>query len=72
MADKKHVLPSDKKRKRLIRVQAKTNPNYGKSPNERSVKELLSCSMINLDKPSGPTSHQIDAWLKEILEVDKV
>ena len=28
--------------------------------------------MINLDKPSGPTSHQVDAWLKEILEVDKV
>jgi len=72
MADKKHVLPSDKKRKRLIRVQAKTNPNYGKSPNERSVKELLNCSMINLDKPSGPTSHQVDAWLKKILEVDKV
>jgi len=72
MADKKHVLPSDKKRKRLIKVQAKTNPNYGKSPNERSIKELLGCSMINLDKPSGPTSHQVDAWLKEILEVDKV
>ena len=72
MADKKHVLPSDKKRKRLIKVQAKTNPNYGKSPDERSAKELLSCSMINLDKPSGPTSHQVDAWLKEILEVDKV
>ncbi len=72
MADKKHVLPSDKKRKRLIKVQAKTNPNYGKSPDERSVKELLSCSMINLDKPSGPTSHQVDAWLKEMLEVDKV
>ncbi|ENO11994.1 tRNA pseudouridine synthase B [Thermoplasmatales archaeon SCGC AB-539-C06] len=28
--------------------------------------------MINLDKPRGPTSHQVDAWLKEILEVDKV
>jgi len=72
MADKKYFLPSDKKRKRLIKVQAKTNPNYGKSPKERSVKELLSCSMINLDKPSGPTSHQVDAWLKEMLEVDKV
>jgi len=72
MIDKKHFLPSDKKRKRLIRVQAKTNPNYGKSPDERSIKELLNCSMINLDKPNGPTSHQIDAWLREILEADKV
>lgn len=72
MIDKKHFLPSDKKRKRLIKVQAKTNPNYGKSPDERSIKELLNCSMINLDKPNGPTSHQIDAWLRKILEADKV
>jgi len=62
----------DKKRKRLIKVQAKTNPNYGKSPNERNVDELLSNGFINLDKPNGPTSHQIDAWIKEILNIDRV
>ncbi|MCK4348066.1 MAG: RNA-guided pseudouridylation complex pseudouridine synthase subunit Cbf5, partial [Thermoplasmatales archaeon] len=66
------MLPSDKKRTRLIKVQAKTNPNYGKSPDERSVEELLDNSMINLDKPRGPTSHQIDAWIRGILGVDKV
>ena len=71
MVDEKHVLPSDKKRKRLIKVQAKTNPNYGKSPDERSVRDLLNNGMINLDKPCGPTSHQVDAWVKEVLEVDK-
>ena len=62
----------DKKRKRLIKVQAKTNPNYGKSPNERNVDELLSNGFINLDKPNGPTSHQIDAWIKEMLNIDRV
>lgn len=72
MVDKKNLLPSDKKRKRLIKVQAKTNPNYGKSPNEYSVRELPNNGIINLDKPCGPTSHQVDAWVKEILEVDKV
>ena len=72
MVDKKHLLPSDKKRKRLIKVQVKTNPNYGKSPNERSVKELLNNGLITLDKPCGPTSHQVDSWIKEVLEVDKV
>ena len=72
MSSQKHILPSDKKRTRLIKVQAKTNPNYGKSPDERSVKELLDNSMINLDKPCGPTSHQIDAWIRGILGVDKV
>lgn len=72
MADKKQYLPSDKKRKRLVKVQAKTNPNYGKSPDELSVRELLVNGFINLDKPNGPTSHQVDSWLKETFEIDKV
>ena len=69
--DKKYLLPSDKIRKRLIKVSAKTNPHYGKAPDERTVKELLSNGFINLDKTSGPTSHQIVAWVKEVLEIDK-
>jgi H/ACA ribonucleoprotein complex subunit 4 len=72
MGDKKYLLPSDKKCKRLIKVLAKTNPNFGKRPDDRSVRELLNNGMINLDKPCGPTSHQVVAWVKEILEVDKV
>jgi len=71
MVDKKHMLPSDKKRKRLIKATAKTNPNYGKSPDDRSVKELLNNGFIILDKPSGPTSHQVVAWVKDALEIDK-
>ena len=69
--DKKYLLPSDKIRKRRIKVSVKTNPHYGKSPDERSVEELLCNGFINLDKTSGPTSHQIVAWVKEVLEIDK-
>jgi H/ACA ribonucleoprotein complex subunit 4 len=72
MADKKQLLPSDKKRKRIVKVKTTTNPNYGKSPDEYSVKELLNNGIINLDKPSGPTSHQVDSWIKEILSKEKV
>jgi H/ACA ribonucleoprotein complex subunit 4 len=72
MVKNKHVLPSDKKYKRLIKIEAETNPNYGKSPDERSIKELLNNGMINLDKPCGPTSHQVDSWVKEVLEVEKI
>ena len=72
MTDKKHLLPSDKKRKRLIKVKVKTNPKYGKPPSDRSVKELLECGIINLDKTRGPTSHQIDAWIRDFLHVKKV
>lgn len=62
----------DKKRKRLIKVQAKTNPNFGLLPSERSIEELLQNGLINLDKPSGPTSHQVDSWIKNILNIEKV
>jgi tRNA pseudouridine55 synthase len=71
MTEKTHTLPSLKQRKRLVKVSVKTNSHYGKSPDERSVRELLNNGFINLDKPSGPTSHQVVAWVKEILEIEK-
>jgi len=71
MTEKHHTLPSVKQYKRLIKVSAKTNTHYGKAPADRSVKELLHNGFINLDKPSGPTSHQVVAWVKEILNSEK-
>jgi H/ACA ribonucleoprotein complex subunit 4 len=35
------------------------------------VKELLQNGFIILDKPAGPSSHQVVAWVKEILECEK-
>ena len=72
MKNSKNNLPSDKKRKRLIKKKVKTNPEYGKYPKDRSVKELLECGIVNIDKPRGPTSHQIDAWIRDFLGVKKV
>ena len=65
------MLPSDKPRKRLIKVHATTNPHYGKNPEEMTVHELLGNSMMIVDKPSGPTSHQVVSWVKLILNVEK-
>ncbi|MGC8974797.1 MAG: tRNA pseudouridine synthase A [Thermoprotei archaeon] len=48
-----------------------TSSEYGKLPEERSLEELLRFGVINLDKPPGPTSHEIVAWIKEILGVSK-
>lgn len=45
---------------------------WGKPPSERTTVELLEAGVINLDKPQGPTSHQVAAWVKDILNVDKV
>jgi len=72
MQKKINTSSTDKKRKRLVKVQVNTNPNFGKRPNERSIVELLQNGLINLDKPSGPTSHQVDAWVKSIINADRI
>ena len=40
-------------------------------PEDRSISELMSFGVINVDKPIGPSSHQISAWVREIVEVGK-
>ncbi len=45
---------------------------WGKRPSDRSVGELLQGGVIILDKPSGPTSHQATAWVRDALKVEKV
>ncbi len=45
---------------------------WGKRPSDRSVGELLRGGVIILDKPSGPTSHQATAWVRDALKADKV
>jgi len=47
--------------------------DYGFSyhPKERPIETYISHGVINLDKPRGPTSHQVAAWVKHMLKVSK-
>lgn len=54
----------------LVRAEAEEGP-YGKRPAERTVDELLNASIINLDKPPGPTSHEVVAWIRRMLGVKR-
>jgi H/ACA ribonucleoprotein complex subunit 4 len=45
-------------------------PN-GWSPTSRPLDEHKRYGVINLDKPSNPSSHEVVAWIKRILKVDK-
>lgn len=38
---------------------------------EQSVKELLNTGIIIIDKPAGPTSHQVSDQVKRVLHIDK-
>jgi H/ACA ribonucleoprotein complex subunit 4 len=46
------------------------NLTEGREPHS-TISELLDFGVINLDKPQGPTSHQVSAWVKKILDVEK-
>jgi H/ACA ribonucleoprotein complex subunit 4 len=62
-------LPSDDSEQLLIKSQDVTNPNYGCEPEKRSIESLLQYGVINLDKPSGPTSHEVVSWARKILGI---
>lgn len=64
-------LPFEVERKLAIKAKAYTDLNFGKAPEQRSVEEHLRYGAINLDKPRGPTSHEVAAWVKKILSIDK-
>ena len=64
-------LPADKKRNLLVKAEDQTDYKYGKVPEERTLEEHINHGIINLDKPSGPTSHEVAAWVRKILEVKK-
>ncbi len=66
------VPPWETKRKLLVKTEDKTNPRYGCKPEERSVEEYMKYGVINLDKPAGPTSHEVAAWVKRILNLQHV
>ena len=48
-----------------------TNDKYGHYPDMRPISELLYYGLILVDKPAGPTSHEVVAWVKRILEIEK-
>lgn len=37
-------------------------------PSERSPADLLTFGVVNLDKPPGPSSHQVSGWLRDAVD----
>jgi H/ACA ribonucleoprotein complex subunit 4 len=66
------ITPWEIERKSLVKSEDKTNPRYGRKPEERPPEEYVRYGVINLDKPAGPTSHEVAAWVKRILNLQRV
>lgn len=54
-----------------VRTNHYTPLPFGASPLHRNIKDYVSTGFINLDKPSNPSSHEVVAWIKRILKVNK-
>jgi H/ACA ribonucleoprotein complex subunit 4 len=64
--------PFEKENKEIIVKQEELiDKNQGKDPNTRTVKESLNYGIININKPQGPSSHQVTDYVKKILEINK-
>ncbi|KAH8598300.1 pseudouridylate synthase family protein [Bisporella sp. PMI_857] len=55
----------------LVRTAHFTPIPNGCAPLSRDLKSYISSGVINLDKPSNPSSHEVVAWVKRILRVEK-
>jgi H/ACA ribonucleoprotein complex subunit 4 len=68
-------LPSNKKLTQfdnLIQLsESVTDSKYGHYPYERPIPVLFDYGFTLIDKPSGPTSHEVASWVKRILNIDK-
>jgi len=59
------------RRKWIVKDEEETSANYGYFPQERPIKEYINLGVINLDKPPGPTSHEVVAWIKKLLSLER-
>ena len=48
------------------------NSTHGINPEEMTIEQKLSSGFILLDKPPGPTSHQIASWVRDLLGLDRL
>lgn len=66
------ALPFEKRRaKILVKREATTDPAFGCVPEKRPAEVLVQYGIINLNKPAGPTSHQVSDYVQRILNIDK-
>jgi H/ACA ribonucleoprotein complex subunit 4 len=66
------VPPWETTREHLTKTEGTTDPKHGRIPFERPAEEYIRYGVINLDKPAGPTSHEVAAWVKKILRLTRI
>jgi len=63
------IPPWEIKREIMVKDEEPPNPDFGCEPAKRSIEAHIKYGVINIDKPPGPTSHEVVAWVKRMLGV---
>ena len=55
----------------LVKAKRPISSGMGKRPEDRTVEELLKNGVVVVDKPAGPTSHQVTSWVGAMVGAEK-
>ena len=55
----------------IVRPEESSNLTYGHSPSNRPILDYLRNGFVVLDKPRGPTSHEVVAWVRKMLSLER-
>ncbi len=56
----------------VLDAKAETNNAIGGHPDSRTVEQRLESGFILLDKPAGPTSHQVASWVRDLFGLERL
>ncbi|MGD0423781.1 MAG: tRNA pseudouridine synthase A [Candidatus Bathyarchaeia archaeon] len=62
-------IPVVEERQFVTKVVEGTDQRYGSEPASRSISNHIRYGIINIDKPAGPSSHEVVAWIKRIMRL---
>ncbi|MFH1589715.1 MAG: RNA-guided pseudouridylation complex pseudouridine synthase subunit Cbf5, partial [archaeon] len=60
-----------KEPKILVKKEVQTSDKFGTRPEDRTTEEMINYGIVNIDKPDGPSSHQVSSYVKDLLGVSK-
>ena len=63
------LLPWEVKRELVAKTEDVTDLKYGCRPEDRSLSLQIKYGIINVDKPPGPSSHEVVAWIKRMMRL---
>src|SRR5438046_9031951 len=55
----------------LVVLHETPDSKHGTRPEDRSLEQRIRLGVAIVDKPAGPTSHQVSAWVRDMFGVRK-